>query len=338
MKPVVSIVIPVYNTQSYIERCVSSAMEQSIQDIEIIVVDDGSEDASGKICDHLATYDHRIKVIHKKNGGLSSARNAGMNMAKGKYLFFLDSDDWLEKDGMEQLAEIAENYKTDFVRYKAIKSNWPGLPENAPCDVEPVRELKEGYYNYSKIVKEVYPRLFATSKLTMGTIVGAWGALYNLEFLRHNQIWFKEDIRYSEDMVFSADVGRKCKSFYYIEKAGIYHYFYNPNSISKSFRAGRWDSARKSIRYLEEMFSSSQNFDFRNELMYARWFLIFLGLNEKKYILDKKKRVEYVSDILNDPLTIETPLRLSAFDVNWKQKLLMVAVKHRKVNFISNLC
>ena len=93
---------------------------QTIDDLEIILVDDGSPDNCPRICDQYAEKDRRVSVIHKENGGLASARNAGMKNASGEYIFFLDSDDWLELDGLQYLYELGQKYQVDFVRYRAI--------------------------------------------------------------------------------------------------------------------------------------------------------------------------------------------------------------------------
>ena len=96
--PCVSVIIPVYKVEEYLERCIESVLGQTLDDLEIILVDDGSPDNCPRICDQYAEKDRRVSVIHKKNGGLASARNAGMKNASGEYIFFLDSDDWLELD------------------------------------------------------------------------------------------------------------------------------------------------------------------------------------------------------------------------------------------------
>ncbi len=112
--PKVSIIVPVYNVEPYLEFCVDSLIKQTLEDIEIILVDDGSPDNSGAICDRLAKKDNRIVVIHKENGGLSSARNAGIAIAKGEYIGFVDSDDWVESDMFACLLELAEKYDADI--------------------------------------------------------------------------------------------------------------------------------------------------------------------------------------------------------------------------------
>ena len=112
--PKVSVVVPVYNVEKYIYKCVDSIVGQTMKDIEIILVDDGTKDQCGKICDEYAKYDSRIKVIHKENGGLSDTRNAGMRMVKSKYVLFVDSDDYIKEDMIETLYMNAEKYDVDF--------------------------------------------------------------------------------------------------------------------------------------------------------------------------------------------------------------------------------
>lgn len=333
--PKVSVVIPVYKVEAYLNRCVDSVLAQTLKDLEIILVDDGSPDNCPQICDNFTQIDSRIQVIHKENGGLASARNAGMKIATGKWLFFLDSDDWLEPDGMERLYEVGERYQVDFVRYRAIRSGWPGMAEHAPCMVEPVRELREGYYDQQRIAEEVYPRLIVTPQLTMGAVVGAWGSLYNLEFLRKNGLTFYEEVKFSEDLVFSARVVRAAENFYFVDTPGVYHYFYNPNSISKSFRAGRWDSCRGLIRTCEQDFAGDPAYDFSGQLHCLRWFCILLALGERKHLRSLRERRKYCQEVLADPVIRQTKLGFSALDVSWKQKLIMILIRLRAAGLIA---
>lgn len=335
--PSISVIIPIYKVEKYLKRCVESVQKQTLTNLEIILVDDGSPDNCPRICDEYLQEDSRIKVIHKHNGGLASARNAGMNIATGNYIFFLDSDDWLEPDGMQRLYETAEKYQVDFVRYRAIRTGWPGMEENAPCMVEEIRELQQGLYEKNRIIKEIYPRLLATSQLTMGAVVGAWGSLYRTDFLRKNQLSFYEEVKFSEDLIFSANVVRAANRFYFIDTPGVYHYFYNPNSISKSFREGRWDSCKSLIHYCEKDFANDTTYDFKRELYYLRWFCIMLALNERKYLKGYSEKREYCKKLLNDPVIRRTKLRLSYFNVTWEQKVVMILVRWKMSGFLARI-
>lgn len=335
MIPKISIIIPVYKVEKYLRRCVDSALSQTLSEIEIILVDDGSPDNCPQICDSYCEKDTRVHVIHKTNGGLASARNAGMKIASGEYIFFLDSDDWLETDGMEVLYRTAEKYHVDFVRFRAIRSGWPDMPEDAPCMLGEPREMRGGYYSKERIKKEISPRLIATSEMTLGPIVGVWESLYNKRFLEEHGITFFEDIQYSEDVIFSALVVEAASSFYYLDNACVYHYFYNSNSISKSFRQGRWESCKLSIEMFERIFGNKGAM-YQRQIEILTWFYIFLSLNERKYLTGNTK-IRFCKNIIEDEVARKAKLIIPGLKVGFKLKLQMIAVKLDRYHFIANL-
>lgn len=118
----ISIIVPIYNVEKYINKCIESILNQTIKNIEIILVDDGSTDKCGVVCDKYAELDKRIKVIHKKNGGLSSARNSGLDIAKGDYIGFVDSDDWIDCNMYKELLHLAYKNNADVVQCEFIKT------------------------------------------------------------------------------------------------------------------------------------------------------------------------------------------------------------------------
>lgn len=119
IEPLISVIIPVYNVEDYIHRCINSVLNQTYKNLEIILVDDGALDRSGDICDEYSEQDQRIIVVHKENGGLSSARNAGLDIARGKFISFVDSDDWIAKDTMQYCINLinSEEEMVDVVQY-----------------------------------------------------------------------------------------------------------------------------------------------------------------------------------------------------------------------------
>ena len=150
---IISIVVPVYKVEKLLERCVKSLIDQSLEDIEIILVDDGSPDKSGDICDKLKQQDSRICVIHKSNGGLSSARNAGIQVAKGKYISFVDSDDDVELNMFEIMVNAAEEYSADFIMSDYIRIFEDGHKTEVSA------QLENGLYEKKKIRNEIFPSL-----------------------------------------------------------------------------------------------------------------------------------------------------------------------------------
>ena len=128
----ISVIVPVYNAEKYLRRCIDSILAQTFTDFELLLINDGSTDLSGAICDEYALNDSRIKTIHKPNTGVSSTRNRGLNESQGKYIIFLDADDfWYVNIALEQLVEIAEKYDLDVVRgeYKAVTQDGNDLFE-----------------------------------------------------------------------------------------------------------------------------------------------------------------------------------------------------------------
>lgn len=135
----VSVIIPVYKVEKYLKRCLESVVNQTYKNIEIILVNDGSPDKCGKICDAYARIDSRIKVIHKENGGLSSARNAALDIVSGEYIMFVDSDDWISEDSLEQLYEYID------ADYDIINFKFSFVKENSKELVEMHNDIKDGY-------------------------------------------------------------------------------------------------------------------------------------------------------------------------------------------------
>ena len=123
--PAISVIVPIFNVENYVRKCVDSILNQTFSDIEIILVDDGSTDASGRICDEYLSKDDRIRVIHKENGGLSDARNAGLDMCTGEYIGFVDGDDYIDGDMYELLYKNLIQYDADIsmCRFRRIYNN-----------------------------------------------------------------------------------------------------------------------------------------------------------------------------------------------------------------------
>ncbi len=333
--PLLSIVVPVYNAQRYLQRCVDSALAQTLRDFELILVDDGSPDGCPAMCDAYAKQDGRVVVIHEQNGGPSKARNTGIAAARGEYLYFLDSDDWLEPDGMERLMRLMQTYSVDFVRHRGIRSGSTEHKGDVPCMEEPIREMQGGLYDRERIDREIMPRLLATSEITLGPIITPWGSLFRTAFLKENNLGFHEDTRLNEDIVFSAHVLCHTKRFYFEENACAYHYFYNPDSLTKGFRTTRWENSRRALIHAREDFKQHPMYDFAQQLDFLSWHLIMQGLNEHRLIKDRQQCRAYCRDILRDPVVKACPLRWTRLTCSWKLKLYFVCIKLRMWRLIA---
>ena len=325
----VSVIIPVYNVENFLKRCVNSIISQTYKNIDIILVDDGSLDSSPQICDEFAQKDTRVIAVHKKNGGLASARNAGLKVAKGDYILFVDSDDWIKDITIEELLNIAVKNKVDFVRFIPVSAGYPDRPNGTPIDFGTENFMEEGIYEKQKIVKDIYPRLFVTSQLTMGPIVAAWRSLYNRKFLVDNNLYFDEDVKYSEDAIFSAKVVYSSNRFYYMKGGYYYNYFYNTNSITKSFKKDRWNVCKILSSAFREEFSSKGDYDFSEQIHLEDIYNVLNGLGQSYFIDKFWDKYRYIKMILNDDFTKNSIKYIALTNVNIKMKIILYIIKYR---------
>lgn len=233
--PLVSVVVPVYKVEKYLDKCVESIVGQTYENLEIILVDDGSPDNCPAMCDEWAERDNRIKVIHKENGGVSSARNAGIDAATGELIGFVDSDDWLEPDMYECLVKNAFEYDADISRcgYYVDWSDhisYVGGTErkiNLPDDIEARCEMLGTYHGTSSLCNKVY-------RATL------------FESLR-----IDESMKITEDWYINYILLRRSKKVVY-DDICKYHYVMHADSATKSYsRSGNMDML-KTISFFEE--------------------------------------------------------------------------------------
>ena len=225
--PKVSIIIPVYNTpQNLLRDCLESAKNQTLKDIEIICVDDGSTDGSGKILDEYAKSDPRFVVIHQENGGVSVARNNAMNSAKGEYIKFLDSDDMIDDIAAEKSYNVAKEYDADIVRYSIKK------------DIE--RGKYKFYQNlaiwnkFELIEKNSSINLLSDDKFKTKIPINVWAGLYKNKFLKDNNIKFFEKIKcICEDLFFNIICASRLNKIVFMPDQ-MYVHRNNPMSITSS--------------------------------------------------------------------------------------------------------
>lgn len=218
MKPLISIIVPVYNVEAYLSRCVNSLREQTYTNLEIILVDDGSTDSCGIICDKFERKDTRIKVIHKKNGGLSDARNVALECVKGQYVTFVDSDDWVSKDYISHLYKLIVYYGSKVAVGKYINV-YENVLERPQINFEKERKsFRKVFNNLDAVEMLLYQRYFSTS---------ACCKLYDAELWK--DIRFPQGVLY-EDVVTIYNVLSKTNKIAFSNHI-IYYYFQRNNSI-----------------------------------------------------------------------------------------------------------
>ncbi len=328
--PCLSIVVPVYNTEKYLERCVSSIISQVFSDWELILVDDGSTDGSLNLCDGYAKQDSRIRVIHKENGGLSSARNAGLAVATGKYIGFIDSDDSVKKNMYSRMIGIIEKYDTDFVM-----SDYQRIPRNGKPFLKTLN-IREGLYTKEDIRRDIYPSLIMGGNIDHGPLLSVWHCVYNAEFLRSNNILFDEMVLWSEDNLFSAVVGYHADSFYYLKGEDLYNYYQNEGTITTSYRKGAWNVYSHMNKVMQEFFEKKKDYDFSQEL---KWHMIYYAcvcVSQTKSLSDIEAKEELWT-ILNSPQLVKALEGVNLQGVNSKLKAQLFLMKYKCIQIVRYL-
>lgn len=290
MGELISIVVPVFKVEKYLDKCINSILNQTYKNIEVILVDDGSPDNCGKICDNYAKKDKRIKVIHKENGGLSDARNAGIDVANGEFISFIDSDDYIDAEYIELLYNTIKKDKTDIAisSHKVIYESGTILEKatNEQSILNPEEVLKRILYDD-------------------GIDLSAWAKLYKIELF--------ENIRYPKGRLFE-DAATTYKLIDKSKKISInskstYNYIIRNNSITnKSFTPNKMHlitSTEEMCNYIKNKYPDLEKASNRR-LMYAYLSTLSqLAMSDKKFPEEQKILVNYIKENGNDVLKDE---------------------------------
>ncbi|MDO5397159.1 MAG: glycosyltransferase [bacterium] len=259
MVDLVSIIVPVYNVENYIDKCIESLINQSYSKIEIILINDGSKDKSGEKCDIWSEKDDRIKVIHKSNGGVSSARNEGLREANGTYIMFVDSDDYLEKNMVEKLCREIKSSDSDIV----YCGYYMDFGDRIYINKLPI---SNGTYD----IEEVFQPLFFGTKNNGNTSMSTSLVLgiFRKQIISDNNILFDTYIRFAEDWLFYAEYIVHCKKISIINEP-LYHYVQRSSSVMHEYVKPSELGVKKSIYILNRFNGIMESSDF-NRTLYKR--------------------------------------------------------------------
>lgn len=205
----ITIIVPVYNVDKYLKRCVNSILNQEYSNYELFLVDDGSTDKSGEICDYYAIKDSRVKVIHQTNSGVSNARNKALNIANGQYVVFVDGDDWIDGEMLKSFVDTIHEYSADLVisEYKTEIENETVLQ---PFD------FNEGLITLSNAYQKIVN--------PYGFYGSVWAKVFSLSIIRNNNLFFNDNLKIGEDLLFTTQYLIHCKSVVY-NRNHFYHYY-----------------------------------------------------------------------------------------------------------------
>lgn len=301
----ISIIVPIYNVEAYLPRCIHSLINQTYDRIEIILVDDGSTDSCGTICDNYEKDYSNIRVLHKKNGGLSDARNAGFAIAKGEFVLFVDSDDYIALDSVEKFVNVIENtHKVDIVigRYEKVDEHSDNLND---------------FYVSSSETKEVLSgkKYLAESLRNKSFIVTAWSKLYSKEFLEKNELLFMKGIVH-EDELFTMQCLLKAENVVSTDIV-FYRYLIRQGSImtnSKQLRNA--ESIKIIVNTLQKVYDKIPNPELKRLLYDHSATIMFQALSrlDKKTIIDNN--LNDYSILRKNSKSLKNKIRYIALKIN----------------------
>ena len=320
----ISIIIPVYQVEKYIKRCLDSILSQTYSNLEIVLIDDGSRDMSGKICDEYAIKDSRIKVIHQDNAGVSVARNKGLDICTGDYVTFVDSDDFLEPFMYEKMMEKVTEYNCDVVMCDCVK-------DDGVIQTPYTHDIRAGFYDYDQLKEEYYPHLLMMENVEYPATISNWLILFRREVA--SNIRYIEGVRYSEDLLFGAQLLYNAKSFYYMKGEFYYHYWMNSESASHTFRIDKWKDYSILYQHIVKLFADEYMIDFSHQTDLVLLFFIYNAVGEIINCdqLDSKSKRKYALLILNDSLVLSLfkRLKIGKLQIGFKQKIITCIYKYK---------
>lgn len=315
----ISVIVPVYNVEKYLDKCLSSLINQTYKDVEIILINDGSQDSSLEICQAYREKDSRIVIVNQSNKGPSAARNAGIMMSTSEYITFVDSDDWIDKSMLEKMISAAEDSRADLVLCGMI-DELDG-DKKAKCKVG----IESGYYNE---IDDLILEFICPKKMTLP--IGPVCKLYRRKLIISNDIKFREDLHYGEDYVFNIEYLLISSSIYSLNEDLLYFYRNNQKSLTYGYRKNLWNTRLKIYNYLKQILIKKNNSDFLNRLN-GKMILYAIGyiINETNY-KSARETIINIREILHDETLDQAINTYPISDLPFKARVLAYLIKFKK--------
>lgn len=333
-----SIIVPVYNVEKYLDKCVQSLISQTLKEIEIILVDDGSPDRCPQMCDDYAEKDSRIKVIHKINEGVSIARNAGLKIVSGEYYMFVDSDDWLDLDACKVAYSFATLYQTDCLMFSYTKEFGHHNKSNSIFDKGFV--VWEG----DEVRKNFYRRLFGPIQgelirpQDLDILVSPCMQLFRSDKLKQIQFIDIREVGTFEDGLYQMEIYSNCQRFVYIDKS-FYHYRKtNENSIVTAYKKDLYKKWECLYNQIEQRINKEGLGAIFQEALHNRIAcgVLSLGLNEvssNETFTEQAKRLDEILALPRNQKAIQN-LKIRSMGIPWKVFFLLCKYKKTKLMVI----
>jgi len=274
-KGLVSVIVPVYNVEKYLHECIDSVLKQTYTNFELIIIDDGSKDSSKNICEEYALKDERIRVFSKENGGASSARNLGLTVAKGEYMYFLDSDDWIMERALKSLLETYESNNTEVVFFNAYSVD------------EETGKVTTAHYSHKKVYQNNSGyRLMEELINNKDFHVAPWLFFMKRDLLDRTNLKFEEGIIY-EDMIFTYKLFCKAQQVMYLPEYLYYRRYHADSVMTSKVKVKNFESAVK-VYYEVHNYWAMLPEDMKSEKHVVRCAYNGLNVYERLNSSDKK--------------------------------------------------
>ena len=327
--PNISVIVTVYNLEKYIGQCIQSLLEQSYSDFEMLLIDDGSNDCSGEICDNFAEKDNRIKVFHQNNAGVSVARNIGLENAIGKWIAFIDGDDYVDSNYLESLIEKAEETQADI----CIGDYWVDFENQEPRYSSFILNKQEEWFNKRELIENCVNGNKAKDNVT--AIGVPWGRLYLRSFISDNKLTFIPGLKRNQDMVFNLYAFSTTTKVSYNRNAG-YHYRIWDESAVKRYSPCHVETG---LKILKEVYSFGKNVcqeDYFEEvyacklrdMYYECLNLSIYHKDNKDGFMKKYNTFKYITETLYDEI-----IKYADIGANRKQKIQICFIRKKKFFF-----
>lgn len=332
----ISVIVPVYNVEDLLPRCIESIMAQTKENIEIILVDDGATDRSGAICDEYAKKDARIQVVHKQNGGLTSAWKAGVQVASGAYLGFVDSDDWIDADMYERLWESAMKYDSDIVVCGLVFDyEDPSIPKR-----NEISGFEKEYYD-RRGLEELFPTLINDGRFFGRMLQPARVTkLYRKELVDKNRILCKEEVSVGEDMQLTLPALMDAKSISVVKDFYPYHYWFNQKSMTGKYDPKYLDKIKIMTNRMKEISAQKAVYNFAPQITNDFLGLAVIGLKNGviRNTEGKKSAIGIIKRYCEDEMVVEALQTHTMNQLSITIKVFLMLMKMKQYQICYWIC
>ncbi len=330
----VTFIVPIYNAEKYLYNCLESIRNQTLKEIEVILINDGSRDESLRICNEFCKKDNRFKLINKGNSGVSDSRNIGIKTAQAEYLMFVDADDWLEPEAAEICYENIKKFNVDICQFNYFFNYENG--KQIKGETFGKKLIKKTYKDRTFLQCNVIAYKYVKVKKRedyIGRIRGCWSKMFSTKFIKKNNLFFDTDLEIQEDTCFYVKALEKMKKMIIID-ANLYHYRQNKDSVTRSFDSKKWEKCVKVLEKIQNFWKETEKNNDIEQCIYILAFELLVeyikhdifNFNKDCKYKEKKKKLK---EVINSPTYVEVIINLKYKYLIKSQKIIYFLLKRK---------